>query len=399
MTRVLLLATNDLLTQRVGDLPDHVVSLLDREMIDRLSRLAASGCILGAPSDDTPDVVVLGDGMAVSEALTHAESISSSCPDVALVLVGEPDADLVFRAMRAGVKDIIPATASQDDLKVLLHRFERVAGQRHVSVSDDENPPAVERSRVVVVTGPKGGVGRSTIASNVAVALAKVAPMETVLVDLDLHFGDASMVLDLAPQYSIADAFESAGSRDSLILKSFLTPHASGFYVLCGAPAPTVADQVTEAGVASLLAQLASQFRHVVVDTSARLDGFTMAAIRQASDLVLVSTMDVASARALRKQITVLAAGGISPEARHVVLNAADRSSGINVRGIESEIGRPVDVVLPRSLDVSVAVNLGESVMARRGGGSFRKGINLLVNRIQDEHADAPSKHRGVEVA
>src|SRR5688572_16007444 len=107
MTRVLLLATNDLLTQRVGDLPDHSVSTLDREMVDRLSELAGFGCILGSPADDTPDVVVLGDGMAVCEALTHAESISVSCPDVALVLVGEPDADLVFRAMRAGVKDVI----------------------------------------------------------------------------------------------------------------------------------------------------------------------------------------------------------------------------------------------------------------------------------------------------
>ena len=125
-----------------------------------------------------------------------------------------------------------------------------------------------------------------------------------------------------------------------------------------------------------------------------------MAAIKAASDLVLVSTMDLANTHAMRKEIDLLAELDVLPSSRHIVLNFADRDSGVGVRQIESALGLPVDVVVPRSYDVLYAGNVGESVMVKKGGGQVGKAIHRLVKRIQtDEEADRGNKHRGIEVA
>lgn len=109
--------------------------------------------------------------------------------------------------------------------------------------------------------------------------------------------------------------------------------------------------------------------------------------------------MDVSSARALRRQLKMLSAAGASPEARHVVLNRAERVPGMGAREIESLLGFPVDVVVPLAPEVPAAANLGVPVAGRRRGGPFGKTIALLVQRIHDVETSISNKHRGVDVA
>ena len=399
MTRVLLIATNPILTRHVESLPGHQVAAMDFDQVVEVVRSGRLDDLLGRANTDAPELVILGEGIPLGESLDLARTIDTSYSGIAAVVVAEPEADLVVSAMRAGVRDIVPPSIGQDELKVLMHR---VSGNMRSRTRPREVEPiaTVEQSRIIVVASPRGGTGKSTVAANVAVALAKAAPLQTVLVDLDLQFGDAGTLLNLNPVHSVADAFESTAALDNLILKTFLTVHSSGFYVLCGSESPTVSDKVSADQVTHLLQQLSSQFRYVVVDTSSGLNECTMTAIESASDLVLVSTMDLANTRAMRKEIALLAGRDLLPASRHVVLNFADRHSGVGVREIESALGLPVDVVVPRSQDVLYAGNLGVSVMAKNGGGQVGKAIRQLVKRIHtDEEADIRNKHRGIAVA
>ena len=398
MTRVLLLATNPSLMQQVQSLPGHQVAVMNIDEVAEIARSSGLEGLLGGAAVDVPELVILGQGIPVGESLSMAGTINTFYPDVEIVLVAEPEADLVVQAMRAGIRDVVPPSIGPDELKVLMHRASgNVSGR--VKSRTAEPVEFVDQSRIIVVASPRGGTGKSTVATNVAVALAKTAPMETVLVDLDLQFGDAGTMLNLTPLHTIADAFESTASIDTLILKTFLTVHSSGFYVLCGAESPTVGDRVSGDQVEHLLRQLSSQFRYVVVDTSSGLNDCTMTAIEAASDLILVSSMDLGSARALRKEISILTELGLIPSSRHVVLNFADRRSGVGVREIESALGLPVDVVVPRSNDVLYAGNLGEVLMDRKSGGPVVKAIRQLVKRIHtDEEAAIRNKHRGIEM-
>jgi pilus assembly protein CpaE len=397
MSHVVLLGSDNTLAQRVQSIPGHQASAFSRTRMDELAHVDGFDSLLAVPGG-LADVVIFGQDLPVAESLSMAESIAVRYPWIQLVLVAEPDTDLVLRAMRSGVRDIVSTSIGEDDLKVLLHRFTESA-----RVKTDTREPAVEEPsdphRVIVVAGPKGGVGRSTVATNVAVGLSRNAPMDTVLVDLDLGFGDAGGLLNLNPVHTIADAFGSSASLDPLILKTILTVHPAGFYVLCCADSPAMADEVSAAQTGALVRQLSSQFRYVVVDTSSGMDAHTLGAIEEASDLILVSSMDVSSAHALRKEIKLLTELDIVPSSRHVVMNFADRRSGIGIREVEAVIGLPVQVVVPRSLKVQMSNDLGEAVMEKRRRGSVVKAFDRLVELIHaDELTATGSKHRGVFV-
>lgn len=400
MSHVVLLGSDQGLVQRVQSIPDHVVTAHDRDQVDELSHIDGLESVLTASDGALADVVFFGVEIPVAVSLTMAESIAFTYPTMEIVLVAEPDTHLVLRAMRSGVRDIVPAAVSEDELKVLLHRVSENVAVRIVAPQVEVASVPADPHRVIVISGPKGGVGRSTIATNVAVALSRNAPMDTVLIDLDLQFGDAGGLLNLTPVHTIADAFRSAASSDTLILKTFLTVHPSGFYVLCCADAPGVADSITAEQTKHLLQQLSAQFRYVVVDTAAGIDVHTLGAIEEATDLVLVSSMDVSSTRALRREIDLLNELDIVPSSRHVVVNFADRSAGLGVREVEAAIGLPIGVIVPRSRDVQLANDLGEALMNRKHGGPVVQAFDSLIKliRADEELARGSSKHRGVLV-
>ena len=384
MTNILMLAANAELVQQIQAIPDHKVAVVGREHVDHVARLDGVGSVLGLDLENMPEIVILGDDVPVGEALSIAQNLDTDFPDIELVLVAEVDTELALRAMRVGVREIVSPTITNDELKVLLHRASGNVSNRLKPHLSGDAPDAVKDSRVIVVASPKGGVGKSTIAVNLAVALAAEAPLETVLVDLDVQFGDAATLLNLRPTHSLADAFGTSAALDTLILKTLLTVHPAGLYVLCGAESPTVSDKVSAVHVKRLLHQLSAQFRNVIVDTAAGLNEHTLVAMEEANDVILVSSMDVSSIRSLRKAIDVLAELNLLPSSRHVVLNFADRRSGLAVRDVEAVIGMPVDVVLPRSADVPVSANRGEPFMLKKRGGPITKSMHRLVTRLQE---------------
>jgi pilus assembly protein CpaE len=382
MTRILVLAGTSAITQRISALPGHDVAAVDREVVEKYVRAADIESLLKGDSGTPPEIVVLGDAMSVQEALSLGAMIDRVVPGSELMLISEPDADTVLSAMRAGVREIISQEMTDDELAMLFHRAADNVSNRLKPHLSPNIPADISQSTVVVVISAKGGVGKSTIASNLAVGLARRAPMETVLVDLDIQFGDVATLLDLAPAHSIADAFGTSAAMDTLILKTFLTLHPGGFYVLAGDDSPTVGDHVLSSDVEHLLDQLASQFRYVVVDTGAGLGEHTLAALERADDVVVVSSMDVTSIRAVRKELDVLGELNLLPDRRHLVLNFSDRNAGLTVRDVENVIGAPVSVVVPRSSDVTVAGNRGESLMMAKKLGSVAKAIVKLVDAI-----------------
>lgn len=394
MTNILILAASDDMNGVVTSIPDHRVTAVERKDVEHLARPESIRRLLEMDTGGLPDVVILGDDIPVGEALSIAQMLDTQFPELELMLIAEADTEIALRAMRVGVREIFAPSISTDELKVLLHRSGASVANRLSPHLGGSASSLVEKSRIIVVASPKGGVGKSTIASNLAVALATQGQMDTVLVDLDIQFGDAATLLDLSPTHSIADAFTTAAALDTLVLKTFLTVHPAGFYVLCGSDSPSVSDNVGSEHVKRLLTQLSSQFRTVIVDTSAGLNEHTLAALEEANDVVLVSTMDVSSIRALRKEIDVLTELSLLPSSRHVVLNMSDRYSGLVVRDVEEVVGMPVNVVIPRSPEVQVAGNRGQSLLHAKRPGPAAKAMAQLSSRFSAEvpEAEASSK-------
>jgi pilus assembly protein CpaE len=206
--------------------------------------------------------------------------------------------------------------------------------------------------------------------------------MSVVIVDLDLQFGDVASGLYLNPEHTVTDAVSPAASQDSLVLKAFLTVHPAGIYALCAPPNPVDADHITPDQITRLLEQLAQEFQYVVLDTAPGMPEIGLAAMEQCTDVVWVSAMDIPSLRGLRGGLEVLRQLDIMPESRHVVLNMADAKTGLNVQDVESTIGAPVDVSVPRSRAVALSTNRGIPVLQESKKDPAVKSLRQLVERF-----------------
>jgi pilus assembly protein CpaE len=356
------------------------------------------------PAGELPEVLVIGPGASLEDALALASRLDVTWPGISVVLAATPTPEVWPAVMRAGIREVVPPDADAAVLDDVLDRAARVASVRRQPMRPVADPlgtggPAAPGraeavGRVIAVVSPKGGVGKTTVATNLAAGLAAAAPQSTVIVDLDVQFGDVATALALHPEYSLPDAVSGRASEDTMVLKTFLTQHPSGLYAICGSESPAAEDSVTAEDVRRLLASLARQFRHVVVDTAPGLSEHTLAALDGASDAVLLSSMDVPGVRGLRKELDVLAELKLLPAARHVVLNFAEPKRGLPVPDVELALGTGVDIVLPRSPAVPASTNEGVPLLLRERGRRepATKELRRLLGRFVEAPAAKPGK-------
>ncbi|TYP88490.1 AAA family ATPase [Blastococcus xanthinilyticus] len=315
---------------------------------------------------ELPDVLLVGPHAPAEEVLGLASRLDVQSPGITVVLMADPSPDMWRAAMRAGIRDLLPPDADVEEIAAAVERAGRAAaGRRRVLRPASETDRYA--GRVITVASPKGGVGKTTVSTNLAIGLTEAAPQSTVLVDLDVQFGDVASALGLAPEYTLPDAVHGPAAQDTMVLKTFLTQHPSGLFAVCGAESPAAGDTVSADDVTRLLASLAREFRYVVVDTAPGLSEQTLAALDRASDVVMLSSMDVPGVRGLRKELDVLRELAMIPAGRHVVMNFADPKGGLTVRDVETTIGTGVDVVLPRSATVPPSTNQGVPILSSGG--------------------------------
>jgi pilus assembly protein CpaE len=346
---------------------------------------------------ELPDVLLVGPHAPAPEVLTLAARLDVQSPGIAVVLMADPSPEMWQAAMRAGIRDLLAPDADAAEIRAAVDRAGAAAASRRRVLR-----PASETERyagrVITVASPKGGVGKTTVSTNLAIGLTAAAPQSTVLVDLDVQFGDVASALGLVPEYTLPDAVRGPASEDTMVLKTFLTQHPSGLYAVCGAESPAEGDTVSGDDVTRLLASLAREFRYVVVDTAPGLSEQTLAALDRASDVVMLTSMDVPGVRGLRKELDVLRELAMIPAGRHVVMNFADPKGGLSVRDVELAIGTGVDVVLPRTASVPASTNQGVPLLqSGRRRDPMVKELRRLVSRFSAtplKVARGRAKHR-----
>ncbi|GAA3937250.1 AAA family ATPase [Microbacterium soli] len=249
-----------------------------------------------------------------------------------------------------------------------------------------EFPPldSDQRPEAFAVVAPKGGQGKTTLSINLAAGLARVAPNSVVLVDADTQFGDISAALDLSPAGTIVDATSDAAA-DELILKTTLTHHSGGFFVVASAPSPELGDAIPPHALARLIEQLRGIFRYVVIDTTPGLGEQTLTVIEHVTDAVFVANLGVPSLRALRTELEMLRTLELLPANRRIVINQSEKNVGISVKDAEQIIGAPVDVEVPRSSAVVLASNRGVPLIDDDPRDHAARAIWTLVGQIAPE--------------
>ena len=351
------------------------------------------------PADTPLDVVVVDCTEPDSAGVQLARGLHQHCPTLSVVLVSSQGPELALAALRAGAHDIVDPEEDPSELGRVLDEAAEAARSRRADAAPanataiEEATPSAASGRVISVVSPKGGVGKTTVATNLAVGLARVAPRATVLVDLDIQFGDVASGLNLDPEYHLPSVVHGPASRDSMVLKTFLTLHETGLYVVCAPESPAAADTVTAADVSRLLRTLAAEFTYVVVDTAPGLSEHTLAAMDESSDLVLLTSMDVPGLRGLRKELDAISALGMHSN-RAIVLNFCNARVGLTTSDIEATIGTTIDVKLPRSKAAPASANLGVPLLQSGTRDAMTKQLRKLVDSFVTTTAPdlAPAK-------
>ncbi len=243
---------------------------------------------------------------------------------------------------------------------------------------------AADPNRIITILSPKGGAGKTTVGTNLAVGLAARHPRQVVLVDLDLQFGDVANVLRLNPKVTISDIARQ-WPVDSANLKLGLTAHPSGLYTLCAPLNPAEADEVQAEHVTGVLHMLRQSFRYVVIDTDPGLSERVLSALDLSADVVMVCSPEMPSIRGLRKALDAMDQVGLTSANRHFLLNRADSKVGLEVADIERSIGSPVDVKVPSSIDMVRATNDGVPIMESRSSSGLVHAFEELVELIDSD--------------
>lgn len=335
-----------------------------------------------------PEVVALGPAASVEETLAVAQVLDAEHPAISVVLVADRSPEVLEAALRAGVRDVVPAQGNDTDLKESFDRAIEMARRRRSAMGlDGTSGP---RSRVITIVSPKGGSGKTTVATNLALGLAGLNAGKVAIVDLDLQFGDVSTALRLVPEHTISDA-RTANSLDAMALKLLLTPHPSGVFALCAPDSPAEGEEVRAELASRAVQLLAEEFPYVVVDTSAGITESTLAAIEVSTDLVLLCTFDVPSVRSLRKVVHALDTLGMVHQRRHFVLNRADSRVGLVTEDVEATVGMTVDVAVSSSRVVPLAMNQGSPVLESDPRSPVARQMLELTHRFSEAQAHQQS--------
>ncbi len=381
---VLLLTPDRAFADRVRSAlgPDTDVELADPAALREDPRYA----IPMIAAQHAAEVVIVGPEVDAQRALDYAHEFDLQRPDISVILCVPTSADVLGEALHAGVRDVVDPLAGDERI---LEAYKRAteAAARARSQTTVEDRASDRGSMVIAVASPKGGSGKTTIATNLAVGLAQAAPGQVAIVDLDLQFGDVATALQLMPEHSIADAARTVASLDAMSLKVLLTHHPVDLFALCAPDSPGEGERITAGQTAEVLKLIQREFRYVVVDTAAGLGEQTLAALEIATDVVLICAMDVPGVRSFRTTLITLDEIGLTSAARHVVLTRADARVGLNIEDIERTIGRPIDVTVPSTRAVPLSMNQGTPILQSE---QRRTAVYQALTRLTGRFVDAP---------
>jgi len=213
--------------------------------------------------------------------------------------------------------------------------------------------------RVITVFAAKGGCGKTTVATNLAVALAAGGTRSVCLVDLDMSFGDVAIAMQLFPTRSIADAVAMRDKLDEAGVRSLLTPHSPGLDTLLAPLEPGDAEKIPTAVVSEVLSVLRRSYDFVVVDTPPDFKDWVLAALDLSDVYVLLATLDVPALKNLRLTLDMLDLLGYPRESWQIVLNRSDSKVGLHLADVEKTLKVPIAAQIPSSRAVSMSINRG----------------------------------------
>lgn len=325
----------------------------------------------------SPDIIIMTLGAGDTDVLNLAERIILHRPRTFVILVADSlNVEIMQEAVKVGCHNLIEFPATSKEFAEYIKSVYHNESIRIKSLSNKDT--LVWASRVITVFGAKGGLGKSTIAANLAVKLSEKRK-KVALVDLDLQFGDLNIFLDIEPKDTIVELVQDVVSPNIDSVRSYMSVHSSGVHVLCAPRSPEYAELVSAEKVQSLLSLLRTYYDYVIVDTSPSFTDVTITAIESSSILFFVTGLDISILKNSKLSVSLLESLQQTDKIRLIVNRAVDMNS-ITINDVQKIIGYPIWAKIPSDYKVAVnALNRGVPFVTGAPNSKLSASISELT--------------------
>jgi pilus assembly protein CpaE len=344
-----------------------------------------------------PVLVVVDLSRNPEKAFHVAQEIKFNLPTVHLVMTS-PDAtpETILRAMRSGAEEFFPQPFNWPEVFQSLERFRNKVALHSAA--------KVEHGRIITVFSNKGGVGSTTVTTNLSVFLAVQKQLSTCLVDLVLQFGSVTSFLNLEPTYTILDLVRNIKKIDPLVLDGSLVKHASGVRVLAEPFNAEDARRIKPSDIEEILNTLVQSFKVVVIDSPKEFDETSFVALDKAHLILFVTEMDVPSLKSAHRAFELFDRMQIYPNKIRLVLNRYVKNKLMSLESVEKTLGIKVFWTLPNDYPTAIAaLNQGLSILDTEPKSALARSYEGLADAVVEtlaftagQKAEAETKKSGL---
>jgi len=386
-----------LIVDDIADTRDNLAKLIGFEPDMEVAGTADGGqAAVNMAKKERPHVILMDINMPDMDGITATEIISNTVPESPIIMMSvQGEQDYLRRSMLAGAREFLVKPFSADELINAIrhvHELEKVKRARYAAAAPAAaaaaNPlaasAAARNGKIITFFSPKGGVGRTTIATNLAVALHQSTQKPVVLVDGSLPFGDIAVILNMSPKAkTIADLVGSFDNTDSDVLESVLVSHSTGIKVLLAPPTPESAELITGANVKHVLELLRERYAYIVVDTWPSFQEQVITMLDVADVILTLMTLEITSLKNVRVFMEIAEKLGYGDEKLQLVANRNDSSGGIKASDVEASLGRKIPhTIVSDGRTLVLAVNRGVPFVISHRESQVAKDIFTLAQRL-----------------
>ncbi len=350
-----------------------------------------------------PDIVLMDINMPGVDGISATTRISSRLPHTAVIMMSvQNEPDYLRRSMLAGAREFLSKPFSLDELvESIRHVHQLSQATRRVTTDTGGGGVATtggrgRRAQIITVFSLKGGVGRSTVATNLAVALRHHGDREVALVDANLLYGDIGVMLNVTDNKTIADIVRNFQTLDRDMVSDILVTHSSGVKVLLAPPDPQAGEQVSAEHMRQVLQHLQAMMDFIVIDTRPSFDEVTLTLLDHSDQILLVLTLELTAIKGAKQYLELSDLLGYDSDKVRLVLNRATVQAGIPIADVAGSLKGEIWVKLPDDPLLALrAINEGVPLVQSAPGAPLAREIEalaeLLTKTDEPEQSETPT--------
>jgi pilus assembly protein CpaE len=334
-----------------------------------------------------PNIVLMDINMPVMDGIRATEILTEEGIEASIIIMSiQGEGEYIKRAMSAGARDYIVKPFGVNELvNTVRHVYDLEKSKKQKS----GGASAIKiDSRIISIFSTKGGVGKTTIATNLAVSLSSLTGKKVALLDFDLQFGDVAICLNLYVKNSITEMVKDFANieQDPDLLEEYLLAHYSGIKVLAAPIRPENAEYVTADHIKNIIEHLKGRYDYIVIDTSQGFNDTVITALDMSNIIMYISALDLPSIKNTKNGLEVMKSLNYPNEKVKIVINKSNESFGIKHSDFESALGVDVLEMIPYDMAaVTLSVNNGHPLVSHRRASAVSKKIYKLANGIIGE--------------